>query len=231
MACGPPLDDISGVTSHGSSHVHGGEVVAAAATDPSVRYRIDGADCFMEVGGAWDRFAAQNEGVELAGESVLGRSLWDYVGDLTTRQLYRTILRHVRSDGRPVRFRFRCDGPTVRRLLAMEVALADSGHVAFTVTPLAEVERPRVPLLDVAHKVSRGGDLVMCGWCQDVQLPGPRWVRAEQAVAALGLFEGAAMPRVSHGICPACHDELTGALLDPGIAESGSVSLGDLRTG
>ena len=202
-----------------------------AARGPSVSYRIDGADCFMDVGGAWSDFAEANEGTELAPEMVLGRSLWDYIGDLTTRQLYRTMLRHVRSDGLPVRFRFRCDAPTVRRLLAMEIAAIDSGHVCFTVSPVAEVERSPVPLLEGSHKVARGGQLLMCGWCQDVQLGDDRWVRAEQAVAALGLFEGEAIPTISHGICPSCHDELTGALLDPTIAESGSATLGDWRVG
>lgn len=198
-----------------------------ATRRPSVIYRIDAADCFMEVGGAWSDFAEANEGDQLAPEMVLGRSLWDYVGDLTTRQLYRTMLRHVRSDGLPVRFRFRCDAPSVRRLLAMEIAPVDSGHVRFTVTPVAEAERPSVPLLEGEHKVTRGGKLLVCGWCQDVQLPSHRWVRAEQAVAALGLFEGVAVPKVSHGICPSCHDELTGALLDSSVSESGSVTLGD----
>jgi hypothetical protein len=205
--------------------------VESTARGPSILYRIDGADCFMEVGGAWGAFADANEGPELAPELVLGRSLWDYVGDLTTRQIYRTMLRHVRADGRPVRFRFRCDAPTVRRLLAMEIAPVDSGHVRFSVTPVAEADRPSVPLLEAEHKVERGGQLLMCGWCQDVRLPGDRWVRAEDAVAALGLFEGVAIPTVSHGICPTCNDELAGALVDPSIAESGGVTLGDWSVG
>lgn len=196
-----------------------------------VHYRIDGADCLMEVGGGWSDFAVANAGSTLVPDMVLGRSLWDYVSDLTTRQLYRTILRHVRSDGVPVRFRFRCDGPTMRRLLEMEITPVESGHVAFQVVPVAETARPVVPLLDVAHKVARGGQLLMCGWCQDVRLPDHRWVRAEDAVAALGLFEGVAIPTVSHGICPTCNDELAGALLDPTIAESGGVTLGDWSVG
>lgn len=199
-----------------------------ATTDgPSIVYRIDGADYLMEVGGSWNDFAESNEGPELVADAVLGRSLWDYVGDLPTRQLYRTMLRHVRSDGIPVRFRFRCDGPTRRRLLEMEIAPVEGGHVRFSVVPVAEAARPAVPLLDGAHKVARGGQLIMCGWCQDVQLPGNRWVPAERAVEALGLFEGTDVPTVSHGICSDCHDELTGALLDPSLSESGSVTLGD----
>ncbi len=203
----------------------------ASTADPAILYQIDGADNLMEVGGHWSEFAEANEGTDLVPARVLGRSLWDYVGDLTTRQLYRTILRHVRNDGAAMRFRFRCDGPTMRRLLAMEIAPVGSGCVRFSVVPVAEAPRPPVPLLDVEHKVARGGQLLMCGWCQDVLLPGNRWVRAEQAVEALGLFEGVEVPTISHGICPGCHDELTGALIDPTLAESGDVSLGDWNVG
>lgn len=53
-----------------------------------------------------------------------------------------------------------------------------------------------------------GGDraephLRMCGWCKKVH-DGAAWVELEAAIAKSGLFDGALLPAVTHGICEEC---------------------------
>lgn len=196
------------------------------AGDPRLHYQVDDADRLTEVGGTWSDFADANAGSALAPESVVGRLLWDYVGDPTTRHLYRTMLKQVRQYSMPVRFRFRCDSPTLRRLCSMELTAQDGGHVRFGVQTVRLESRAAVPLLKAEHTVASGGFLTLCGWCQDVHLPGDRWVAVEEAVSALQLFEATAIPLVSHGICPTCNDRLMGMLDDADLSAGGSVTLG-----
>lgn len=196
------------------------------AGPPRLHYEVDDVDRLTEVGGAWSDFADANEGSTLTSQLVVGRLLWDYVGDPTTRHLYRTMLKQVRQYAVPVRFRFRCDSPTLRRLLAMELSARDGGHVRFDVETVRLESRPAVPLLKEGHRVASGGFLTLCGWCQDVQLPDDRWVAVEEAVVALKWFEEAAIPLVSHGICPTCNEQLMGLLEDSELSATGSVTLG-----
>src|SRR5262245_62130275 len=91
-------------------------------------YWIDRRDVITEVGGAWLAFALANGAPELDSASVVGRRLWDFVGDPTTGQLYRGILARARA-GRAARFPFRCDAPASRRLLEMAVTAEGGGGV------------------------------------------------------------------------------------------------------
>lgn len=189
-------------------------------------YRIDATDRLVEVGGAWHDFARANAGRGLDAETVIGRLLWDYIGDPTTQQLYRAMVRQVRADALPVRFQFRCDSPTMRRLLAMEVTALADGHVQFGVARVREESRATVPLLEGVQGIATDRVVTMCSWCQDVKVPVERWVAVEEAVSLLGLFAEATTPLLSHGICPNCNAQLTEMLNDADLSVGGSVTLG-----
>lgn len=174
-----------------------------------IRYTLNEHDHIVAVNDEWDAFAAANGAAHLTAGQVLGRSIWDFVTDNTTRLLYRDVLARVRRN-RAIRFTFRCDAPDCRRQLEMEVSADPSGRTSFCVRTLAEEPRPTQPLLDVAHPRNSQW-LRVCGWCKKVDLRG-RWVEVEEAVEALGLFNQADLPQVTHGICDDCYVKMAAAI-------------------
>ncbi len=180
-----------------------------------IRYTLNDSDEIVAVNDDWDAFATANGAPHLAAGQVLGRSLWEFVTDDTTRLLYRDVLARVRRD-RAIRFTFRCDAPDCRRQLEMEVSGAPDGGTTFRVRTLAEETRPPQPLLDPAHP--RSAQLLRaCGWCKKVDLDG-RWVEVEEAVEAMGLFQHAELPQVTHGICDDCFARMSAAIEEAATA-------------
>jgi hypothetical protein len=44
--------------------------------------------------------------------------------------------------------------------------------------------------------------LTMCAWCKKVKAVG--WVEVEEVVRQRQLFDRPRLPKITHGICPAC---------------------------
>jgi len=181
------------------------------ADEGIVVYRVDAEDRLAFVNDEWDRFAAANAGQACLSSKVLGRPLWDFVSDRTTRLLYGSMLAKVRA-GAPVRFPFRCDSPDCRRFLEMSAGLADLGAVEFTVRTAAIESRPAQALLDPATPRTEAL-LRICGWCKKVEIGG-LWYETEVAVAKLGLFGAHALPLVTHGMCLECEAAMTRTIGD-----------------
>lgn len=174
-----------------------------------VLYEVNARDELSWVGGAWERFALENGGDHLLPQHVLGRPLWDFIGDPTTRHLYKEAFVLVRA-GREVRFPFRCDGPGRRRQMLLTMTHAGGGAVRLHSATLWQQERGLVQLLD--PRVLRLGDpLRVCAWCKRFKVE-DGWVEAEEAVARLGLFELPAPPPLTHGICEPCLGSALAAL-------------------
>ena len=74
-------------------------------------------------------FAKENGAPELA-ESV-GRSLWDFIADDSTRRLYARIHQHVRMTGRTAGVRFRCDAPNLKRYMSLTISLGDKSALLY----------------------------------------------------------------------------------------------------
>lgn len=175
------------------------------AVRDDVIYRVNDQDEIVFVNAAWDQFAASNGGENLLAPQILHRSLWDFIQDLTTSDLYRRILHRARTVG-PVRFTLRCDSPSSRRLLAMHVLGGGDGAVEFRTTTLREEPRAAVSLMTAARS-DPAAILCMCGWCQKVQV-GSSWEEVEVAVQRLHLFDNTHLPAVTHGICPSCYQAM-----------------------
>lgn len=183
-----------------------------------IRYRLNDRDEIVFVNEAWDAFASANSAEHLTATHVLGRPLWEFIADGTTRLLYRDLLARVRGD-RPVRFVLRCDSPDFRRLLEMEISRGQDGLAEFRVWTLSEDERQPQPLLDPDRPHSEEL-LQVCGWCKKVEVGG-RWAEVEEAVSLLGLFERLVLPRVTHGICEDCNSRMVATLNDSRSALQG----------
>ena len=199
------------------------------AANSDIHYRITADDRIVAVNDAWTAFAANNNGpTEVA--TTIGRSIWDSLADDTTVQLYQAIVQRVRNGGKAVRFSFRCDSPDRKRLLGMEISPAHAGAVDFRISTVAEESRETVALLADSTGPRSDELLTICSWCKSVRLPNNEWVQIENAVEVLGLFGGAALPYVTHGMCTSCFDTMNAALDDADLAEQGSITLGAFRT-
>jgi hypothetical protein len=185
----------------------GGGGSTAASHD--VVYLVDGEDRIVFVNDAWDRFALANAGESITSSHVLQSLLWDYMTDSTTRELYRQVMKRTRKGG-AVRFSFRCDSPSCRRLLAMQVSRGEGGTLEFRTRTLREEDRQLAPL--PAAKAARSGEWVrVCSWCKRLFV-GESWEELEAAIERLRLFECAFAPSMTHGICEQCHQAMVEAL-------------------
>lgn len=61
-------------------------------------YRIDSQDRIVYVNDNWHKFAEENDASELTKQSILYRSLWDFISDHATQQFYREVIHRVRND-------------------------------------------------------------------------------------------------------------------------------------
>ena len=175
-------------------------------------YRVDADNRITDVDSAWLAFAQQNAPSRLDRRATIGRPLPDFISDAETRHLYHMIFARVRATKRSLVLPFRCDSPTLRRFMELEVAPLAGDALALTGRLLWEEARPHVALLDVA--VPRGEDaLTICSWCKQVYVAG-EWIDVEEAVSRLRLFYRASLPHLTHGICERCRDRVLAALAE-----------------
>lgn len=178
----------------------------------NVRYQIDASDRIAAVNEGWIEFARANSGDRLLPPAIVGHSLWDSISDPTTTQIYRAIVNRVRKGAGPAQFRFRCDSPAMRRLLEMRIKGGERGAVDFETSLIESQPRPVVALMDV--QTPRSDALItICAWCMKIEVPGHVWLEIEAAAATMGLFESAALPHLSHGMCPDCYDAMMGVVV------------------
>lgn len=192
-----------------------------------VVYRIDSANRITGVGEGWSEFARSNAGFELTASSVVGSSLTSWISDATTREVYLALLTRIRERRDPVTFNFRCDGPVVRRLLRMRMAVGNDGEVEFRTSLIDSQPRTAMSLMD-STLIRSESQIKICGWCMRLPEPSGEWVEIERAVHALRFFEGLPVPRLSHTMCPDCFSSMENALERP--APIGGVTFGPLPT-
>ncbi len=176
-----------------------------------LEYCVDAEDRISSVNKEWLSFAEANEGRALLPPGVLGRSLWDFIGDIETRHIYGLLHGRVRALGLPVRFCFRCDGPERRRLLQLDILSQPEEQLLYRVRSLKEEPRALVPLLD-PQRPWEESFVTMCGWCKRVAVRPGSWLEVEAAIVALALFDEPRPPQLTHGVCEECSESLSDIL-------------------
>lgn len=162
--------------------------------------------------------------VESTEPGNVGSRLWSHIADDTTVRIYEELLERVRDRQVPVTFQFRCDTPDLRRMHRMTIAPAGGLLVEFRVS-IDEVQtRIPVPILDASAERD-GRVLTACGWCKRMPTGDGEWHEIEVAVQRLGLLSSGPLPRLSHGICPACLDTMMKAI---GADDAGPVRCGTM---
>lgn len=184
-----------------------GTAVPGTRMNAEADYRIDARDRITFVSPAWVAFAINNGAPELTGESVLGKSLWDFVADRETRHLYGLVFEKVRRDRRPITIPFNCDSPTLRRFMELAISALPDGHIDLAGRLLREESREPARLLDRMAERSQSY-LRICSWCKCVEAGGNDWVEVEDAIQGLTLFSSSVLPQLTHGVCPTCRSLL-----------------------
>lgn len=192
-----------------------------------ITYRIDDANRIVAVGEGWSEFANANAGAFLTPARVIGSSLVSWISDATTREVYAALLVRIRERSDAIAFRFRCDGPGVRRLLEMRMTGERDGQVEFRTTLVESQPRTAMSLMD-ATLIRSEAQVKICGWCMRLPDTSGNWLEIEEAVHALKLFEGIPIPQLSHTMCPGCYSSVTSALERPGPNPLRDVTLGEL---
>jgi hypothetical protein len=165
-----------------------------------VRYSIDASDRLTQVDDEWLPFAADNDAASLTPDAVLGRSLYSFIGDITTTHLWKKILVNVRN-GRLLDLTVRCDSSRLRRIIRIRASADPDGGVTFETSCLSVVSRDPVP---IPTATLSGGPQTLCSWCQRIRLPDLTWVPLEEGISRLNLFGGSIPSLISHGICDDC---------------------------
>jgi hypothetical protein len=175
-----------------------------------VEFRIDADDRVVWVDQGWRDFALANDAPELVTPPP-DRTLWSWLEGDESRQLWRLLVDRVRALDQPVHVPFRCDGPRVRRWFDMAVQPEPEGAVGFRSVLVREQPRDPVPLLAVDVRRDPSAPMVrVCSWCCRC-FDGRRWVEVEDLVRERRLLEPP-LPRLTHGICPACDQQVMAEL-------------------
>ncbi|MCF7805966.1 MAG: hypothetical protein K9N46_16370 [Candidatus Marinimicrobia bacterium] len=166
-------------------------------------YTIDGNDIIRSVNEDFESFARANDGRELAGGSVIGRSLWNYVTGELTKGYYKNLISAVRENRESITLPFRCDAPSLRREMIMELRPGEDESIQFICR--MNQSAPREPV-EAISKTSKKSDrfLSMCSWCKRVELPDQGWMDIEEAIQIDPLLSRDPYPQFTHGICSEC---------------------------
>ncbi|MFY0690432.1 MAG: PAS domain-containing protein [Paracoccaceae bacterium] len=162
----------------------------------------------------WDAFCNTNGAPDLTANTVIGRSLFDYISGKPVRALFRQALdKLAKAPDASWIMPFRCDAPGRQRNMRQSVTpIFRDGRCTgffFQSIELTARERPPIELFDfkeMARKAANSPDqplIKMCSWCQKVRfqpVTGSDWVEAEDYYAA----GGPSNVRITHGICEPC---------------------------
>lgn len=177
----------------------------------NIRYKINAADEIVEVGGGWDMFAIENDSPpELSSGSIIYRRFWDFVSGNTIEHVYRRMFSKVRA-GETLDFSFRCDSPSLRRFLVLQMKPLGDGGIEIVTETVCTEEREFQELFSI-NAPKAGEVVVACSWCNKIKTGENVWQEAEDAVSELGLFEKDILPPLSHGMCDDCYKAVMGTM-------------------
>lgn len=172
--------------------------------DP-ITYGLDADDVIVYVDEHWEPFARSNGAPELTAECVVGKTLDSFIADARVRHLYDLLFAQVRRQQTPISFPLRCDGPHVRRKLEIRVEPEAEGHLRVCSRTL-QVELRDSICLPSGGPETTNSYTTICSWCKKVHVE-DQWCEVEEAVIRLQLLSST--PELTHGLCPACADDLT----------------------
>lgn len=172
-------------------------------TQPRYRYTVDRNDVITSVCPLWLAFARENGAPQLSWEAVVGHSLWEFIEGEETKQLYQTALQRVRDSHTASVVPFRCDSPTLRRHMRLELTPEAEGGIQLE-SVLERVEQTtQFNLLEPTFPRSQQM-LTLCSCCKRILVETCGWLEIDDVAVRLQLFDKDRAPRLRNSVCPDC---------------------------
>mgnify|MGYP001110656484 CR=1 FL=1 len=174
-------------------------------TEPAweVEFVLDTDNGIARVGGAWDRFARDNDAPDLGGAAVTGKPLLDFISGKVTRAYLLRLIDRVCVGGEPIELDYRCDSPETRRFMRMRISEQAGGGLLFQ-HRLLRAEQRTVPVHFYRPAEPIRGCHVRCSMCNLIQV-GDVWGEAESLLPVRELRKAVA---VIYGVCQACQQKI-----------------------
>jgi hypothetical protein len=167
------------------------------------QYGVDDNDVLTYVDQWWVAFAEENRAIGLVRDSVVGHSIWEFIADEPTRQLYRELHSYVRSTGKPIQVPFRCDSPTLQRFMQLKISRGENGHLQYESTLLRTVPQRRLSILSPRTKRSNAF-LTMCSVCKRSLIEPSGWIELGDISLRLRMYDQQRVPELRYTVCPDC---------------------------
>lgn len=177
-----------------------------------ITYHIDNNHNIVYLSNEWQFFADENKAKKLTSETVLDKSLFDFITGRESVHIYEMLINRIKQVQAKINFSFRCDSPERRRYMDMEIFPVDGELIGFKSCVLREEPREPVRLLDV--DIERSDEFInICSWCKNVDIGG-KWVEIEKAIEKLEIFNSSVLPQLSHGVCSSCYENIRDKITD-----------------
>jgi hypothetical protein len=183
------------------------------SADPRPIYTIDALDRIVFANSAWVEFmrgeprTRKAAADELTIRSVIGRPVWDFIEGVQVRQLWEVLYERVRAVGAPVFVPMRCDTPSLRRLIDLELHPLGERSIQHVCECVWSEARPAVALLDPAYP-RNDARLLSCAWCSRIRVRVGAWEEIEDAQLALRIEATETLPALQQGVCTTCKQSL-----------------------
>ena len=180
--------------------------------DPSVIYFLNLHLRITHCNLAWDRFANQNGGQDLAREVVVGRPVMDAV-PAPLKPFYDDAYARVFASQKPWEYTYECSSATTYRSFRMSI-YPDPDNNGLVIVNSLTVERPhgseREPsTLTDLYTTKEHGIITMCCHCRRT-----RRIDEKEVWDWVPSFVERPPRLVSHGICPVCRVMYYSSLLN-----------------
>lgn len=176
-------------------------------------YTIDAQNRIVFANAAWIEFMRGEPGTRQPGSdeftirSVIGRSVRDFTEGTQVRQLWDILYERVRAVGAPVFVPMRCDTPSLRRLIDLELHPLGERSIRHVCECVWSEARPAVALLDPAYP-RNDRRLLSCAWCSRIQVRIGTWEEIEDAQRTLRIEATETLPALEKGVCTTCKQSL-----------------------
>lgn len=182
------------------------------SADPRPICTIDAQDRIVFANCAWVEFMREPRtrtaaSDELTIQSAIGRPIWDFVEGVQVRQLWQVVYERVRAVGAPVFVPMRCDMPSLRRLIDLELHPLGERSIRHISECVWSEARPAVALLDPAYP-RNDRILLSCAWCSRIQVRMGAWEEIEDARLALRIEATETLPALQQAVCTTCKQSL-----------------------
>lgn len=168
-----------------------------------VSLTVDEQDTIIDVSSSWDSVAKSGgAGESLFAKRILGQALADFIKSDNTTMYIATVIKLCRLQKKTLFREYRCDSPTHKRFMEMELQPLEEGFVKINHYLLREepLETP-LHLQDITPDLlNTSPALLRCSMCNRLKKPGEAvWLPAEQFSAT----EEKPL-RVIHTVCRDC---------------------------